>query len=122
MPNVENKKLQEKRESFLQYITSNTVIFIKNSDLLIGKLDKLFTKAESVFSELSKELNHTKPIDLFCNGPFIQNQLSDFTVASFETYTSGDKPIIEFITKAQPSFNKQSVSYTHLTLPTICSV
>ena len=107
MSNVENKKLQEKRESFLQYITSNTVIFIKNSDLLIGKLDKLFGRAENVFSELSKELNHTKPIDLFCNGSFIQNQLSDFTVASFETYTSGDKPIIEFITKAQPSFNKQ---------------
>ena len=71
MSNVENKKLQEKRESFLQYITSNTVIFIKNSDLLIGKLDKLFVRAESVFSELSKELNHTKPIDLFCNGSFI---------------------------------------------------
>ena len=107
MSNVENKKLQEKRESFLQYITSNTVIFIKNSDLLIGKLDKLFGRAENVFSELSKELNHTKPIDLFCNGPFIQNQLSDFTVASFETYTSGENPIIDFITKAQPSFNKQ---------------
>ena len=107
MSNVENKKLQEKRESFLQYITSNTVIFIKNSDLLIGKLDKLFGRAENVFSELSKELNHTKPIDLFCNGSFIQNQLSDFTVASFETYTSGENPIIDFITKAQPSFNKQ---------------
>ena len=107
MSNVENKTLQEKRESFLQYITSNTVVFIKNSDLLIGKLDKLFGRAESVFSELSKELNHTKPIDLFCNGSFIQNQLSDFTVASFETYTSGENPIIDFITKAQPSFNKQ---------------
>jgi transcription-repair coupling factor (superfamily II helicase) len=107
MSNVENKKLQEKRESFLQYITSNTVIFIKNSDLLIGKLDKLFVRAESVFSELSKELNHTKPIDLFCNGSFIQNQLSDFTVASFETYTSGENPIIDFVTKAQPPFNKQ---------------
>ena len=107
MSNVENKTLQEKRESFLQYITSNTVVFIKNSDLLIGKLDKLFGRAESVFSELSKELNHAKPIDLFCNGSFIQNQLSDFTVASFETYTSGENPIIDFITKAQPSFNKQ---------------
>ena len=107
MSNVENKTLQEKRESFLQYITSNTVIFLKNSDLLIGKLDKLFGRAESVFSELSKELNHAKPIDLFCNGSFIQNQLSDFTVASFETYTSGENPIIDFITKAQPSFNKQ---------------
>ena len=107
MSNVENKTLQEKRESFLQYITSNTVVFIKNSDLLIGKLDKLFGRAESVFSELSKELNHAKPIDLFCNGSFIQNQLSNFRVASFETYTSGDRPIIDFIIKAQPSFNKQ---------------
>jgi transcription-repair coupling factor (superfamily II helicase) len=107
MSNVENKTLQEKRESFLQYITSNTVVFIKNSDLLIGKLDKLFGRAESAFSELSKELNHAKPIDLFCNGSFIQNQLSNFRVASFETYTSGDRPIIDFIIKAQPSFNKQ---------------
>ena len=107
MSNVENKTLQEKRESFLQYIASNTVIFLKNKDLLINKLDKLFNRAESAFSELSKELNHARPIDLFCNGNFIQNQLSDFKVASFETYTSGDKPIIDFITKAQPSFNKQ---------------
>ena len=107
MSNVENKTLQEKRESFLQYIASNTVIFLKNNDLLIGKLDKLFNRAESAFSELSKELNHARPIDLFCNGNFIQNQLSDFRVASFETYTSGDRPIIDFITKAQPSFNKQ---------------
>ena len=107
MSNVENKTLQEKRESFLQYIASNTVIFLKNKDLLIGKLDKLFNRAESAFSELSKELNHARPIDLFCNGNFIQNQLSDFRVASFETYTSGDRPIIDFITKVQPSFNKQ---------------
>ena len=107
MPNVENKTLQEKRESFLKYISSKTVIFTKNNDLLIGKLDKLFAKAEDVFSELSKELSHSKPADLFCNGDFIKNQLSEFTVASLESYTHGNKPIIDFITKAQPSFNKQ---------------
>ena len=107
MSNVENKTLQEKRVSFMEYITSNTVVFLKNKDLLIGKLDKLFSRAESAFNELSKAINHAKPIDLFCNGNFIQNQLSDFTIASFETYTSGGKPTIDFITKAQPSFNKQ---------------
>ena len=107
MSNVENKTLQEKRESFLKYISSNTVIFLKNKELLIGKLDKLFSKAERAFSELSEALKHAKPIDLFCKGSFIQNQLSDFTVAHFETYTSGDKPKIDFCTKAQPSFNKQ---------------
>jgi transcription-repair coupling factor (superfamily II helicase) len=107
MSNVENKTLQEKRVNFLKYIASNTIIFLKNKDLLIGKLDKLFSRAESTFSELPKALNHAKPMDLFCNGSFIQNQLTGFTIASFETYTSGDKPIIDFITKAQPSFNKQ---------------
>ncbi|MGB1502019.1 MAG: transcription-repair coupling factor [Flavobacteriaceae bacterium] len=107
MSNVENKTLQEKRESFLKYISSNTVIFLKNKELLIGKLDTLFSKAELAFSELSEALKHAKPIDLFCKGSFIQNQLSDFTVAHFETYTSGDKPKIDFCTKAQPSFNKQ---------------
>ena len=107
MPNVENKTLQEKRESFLKYISSKTVIFTKNNDLLIGKLDKLFAKAEDVFSELSKELSHSRPADLFCNGDFIKNQLSEFTVASLESYTHGNQPIIDFITKAQPSFNKQ---------------
>ncbi len=107
MSNVENKTLHEKRESFLKYISSNTVIFLKNKELLIGKLDKLFSKAERAFSELSEALKHAKPIDLFCNGNFIQNQLSDFTVAHFEAYTSGDKPKIDFNTKAQPPFNKQ---------------
>ena len=107
MSNVENKTLQEKRESFLKYISSNTVIFLKNKELLIGKLDKLFSKAERAFSELSEALKHAKPIDLFCKGSFIQNQLSDFTVAHFEAYTSGDKPKIDFNTKAQPPFNKQ---------------
>ena len=107
MSNVENKTLHEKRESFLKYISSNTVIFLKNKELLIGKLDKLFSKAERAFSELSEALKHAKPIDLFCKGSFIQNQLSDFTVAHFEAYTSGDKPKIDFNTKAQPPFNKQ---------------
>ena len=107
MPNVENKTLQEKRESFLKYISSKTVIFTKNNDLLIGKLDKLFAKAEDIFSELSKEFSHSRPADLFCNGDFIKNQLSEFTVASLESYTHGNQPIIDFITKAQPSFNKQ---------------
>ena len=73
MSNVENKTLHEKRESFLKYISSNTVIFLKNKELLIGKLDKLFSKAERAFSELSEALKHAKPIDLFCKGSFIQN-------------------------------------------------
>ena len=36
MPNVENKALQESRESFLKYISSKTAIFVKNTRFLQG--------------------------------------------------------------------------------------
>lgn len=107
MPNVENKTLQEKRESFLKYVSSKTIVFVKNKELLSGQLDKLFSKAENAFEELSKELNHSKPSDLFCDGDFIKSQLKEFTIASLETYTTGNQAIIHFETKPQPSFNKQ---------------
>ena len=35
MPNVENKTSEENRESFLKYISSKTIIFAKNIDLLL---------------------------------------------------------------------------------------
>ena len=106
MPNVENKTLQEKRESFLKYISSKTVIFTKNKSLLSGNLDKFFQKAEEAFNDLSKEINHTKPSELFCDGNFILNQLEDFTQINFGNQDKeGSK--LNFNTIPQPSFNKQ---------------
>ena len=121
MPNVENKALQgpsdsdsiniqhKKRESFLKYVSSKTVVFIKNKDLLTGQLDKLYQKAVDAFEELSKEISHTAPKDLFCDGNFIKNQLSDFTTAHL-TPTRHSEPhdnSVQFNVKPQPSFNKQ---------------
>lgn len=106
MPNVENKALQEKRESFLKYVSSKTIVFTKNADLLAGRLDKLFEKAVGAFQELSKELNHSQPKDLFCDGSFIKDQLNDFTVAHFGATTPLSSEIV-FNTSPQPSFNKQ---------------
>ena len=37
MPNVENKMLEEKRESFLKYISAKTIVFAKNLDLAKDK-------------------------------------------------------------------------------------
>jgi transcription-repair coupling factor (superfamily II helicase) len=107
MPNVENKNLQESRESFLKYISSETVIFAKNIDLISGKLDKFYTKAEEAFADVSKEIKHAKPEELFCDGTFIKNQLKDFSLVNFEGSNSNEKLEIAFKTKPQPSFNKQ---------------
>lgn len=106
MPNVENKTLQENRESFLQYISSKTVVFTKNIDVIVGNLDKFFQKSEAAFNDLSKEIKHVKPDELFCDGSLIIRQLQEFTWVSFGKQKSEKLPI-EFNTIPQPSFNKQ---------------
>ena len=107
MPNVENKNLKESRESFLKYISPETVIFAKNIDLISGQLDKFYSKAEEAFADVSKEVKHAKPKELFCDGTFIKNQLQDFSLVDFGNSISNEKVEIAFKTKPQPSFNKQ---------------
>ena len=121
MPNVENKALDEKRESFLNYISNKTVVFIKDNELIFNKLNNLFSKAEEEFKKLSTAINHGKPDELFCDGKLIKTQLTNFTVAKIinsrqnELEEASNKTVpnqalngvIQFNTKPQPSFNKQ---------------
>lgn len=108
MPNVEHKTLQEKRQSFLKYISSKTVIFTKNIDLLAGKLDKFFEKSKEEFQKLSSEIKHANPEELFCNGNLIKEQMNGYTnVRLSSSKTSSAQKNITFDIQPQPSFNKQ---------------
>ena len=108
MPNVENKTLQEKRESFLKYISSKTVIFHQNIDLLTGKLDTFYAKATEAFTQLSTEIKHAKPDELFCNGAFIKEQLNGFSaIAINQSEKAQTTTNVTFQINPQPSFNKQ---------------
>ena len=44
IPNVENKFTEEIRESFLKYISANTVVFAKNPALIYDRIDSFFEK------------------------------------------------------------------------------
>ena len=116
IPNVENKFLDENRESFLKYIASKTVVFAKNSELLFSRIDSLFEKAEEAFETLSKDIKHETPIESFCNSDLLKKQLLDFTLVEFGTtsyFTNGTSSAVEtsqpleFNTTPQPTFNKQ---------------
>lgn len=108
IPNVENKFFQEDRESFLDYISSNTTLFIQNTDALISKLDNLFAKAEEAYSKLTGEIKHLAPEQLFLNQKSFLKKALDFNVVEL-----GSKAIfnsnktVEFHILPQPSFNKQ---------------
>lgn len=108
IPNVENKFLKENRESFLDYISPQTVIFIQNTDLLLNRLDKLFEKANEAFQKLSSEIQHVSPENMFLNQQSFVKRSLDFTIVELAS-----KPIyrtqktVEFHIQPQPSFNKQ---------------
>jgi transcription-repair coupling factor (superfamily II helicase) len=108
IPNVENKLLQESRESFLDYSNEKTVLCIQNTELLGQQLDKLFDKANEAFEKLSKDIQHAPPEELFLNQKQFLKRALDFSVielhanAVFKTDTK-----VEFHMQPQPSFNKQ---------------
>ncbi|MFB9053189.1 transcription-repair coupling factor [Formosa undariae] len=110
IPNVENKLLDESRESFVKYMSGKTVVFSKNSQLLFSGSDVLFGKAEEAFKNLNSEIKHNAPSELFCNSELLKKQLLNFTVVEFGSgyyfQNKAEEPII-FNTTPQPSFNKQ---------------
>lgn len=108
MPNVENKMIQESRESFLRYIPHNTTIWCKNVSLTSKRLEQLFEKAVEEFGKLSTEIQHDEPEDLFTGAKLFEKELEDFGVIEFGQVSHfTPNHIIENQAKPQPSFNKQ---------------
>lgn len=106
MPNVANKYLLEKRQSFLQYLGKKTIVWTQNEDLLFNRLDKLFQKAKETFSNLNEVVQNTEPNALFIDGKHLNNELQILTKICLENIKTSDKSI-KWETKAQPVFNKQ---------------
>ncbi len=110
IPNVANKFLEEKRQSFLKYIAQKTVICFKNADLFFSRIDDFYTKAEDAFKALSSEIKHAEPNELFSNSTLLKKQLLDFSIIEFGTtyvFNNSTGRIVSFNTTPQPSFNKQ---------------
>lgn len=109
MPNVENKALEEHRDTFFKYIASNTLVFIKNRSLFYDQIDKNFAKAEEAFTKLSSEIKRSAPSELFCKGSLLQSQLEGFQTIDISTAVPDVtiNTLVTFHQQPQPSFNKQ---------------
>lgn len=116
IPNIENKIIDENRESFLKYIASKTVVFLKNEELFSSAIDNLFKKATEAFKAIDSEIKRAKPSELFCDSTLLNGQLTEFTTVTLNV--KGRRNLKEdanrlekvssviFSTKPQPSFNK----------------
>ncbi len=107
IPNVANKFLEEKRQNFLNYISSETLVIAKNTQLIFDRLDDYFVKAQKAFTKLSEDINHAKPEELFLNSKQFKLQLKNFQVVTIGPSKLNSNQEFIFNTKPQPSFNKK---------------
>ncbi|KAB2809848.1 transcription-repair coupling factor [Phaeocystidibacter luteus] len=106
VPNVENKKVLESRESFLEYIPEKTSVWVKDISTTGQILDKLYAKAEEIFATLSTDIKHYKPYEMFLRGEDFKRNLEAYTVVEFGAKTHPVRERIQFNAQPQPSFNK----------------
>lgn len=109
MPNVENKALQESRDSFFKYIATDTVVFTQDIEQLAARIDTNFEKAQEAYNNLDSEVKRTAPEALFCDSQTIKRQLLDFTLVKLSSDLPGKESNIQisFNQFPQPAFNKQ---------------
>ena len=107
IPNVENKDMVEERIPFMNYLDQNATVWIDDQGLCEGQLDKLYLKAYDAYENLSGEVKHLKPEELFINAKVFKKSIKAFKSVSFGSNTKKSVVNIDFNTSFQASFNKQ---------------
>lgn len=107
IPNLQSRQITEKRQSFLDYMPSHALIWIKELTTIKELLDNTFNLAHKTHQALADTVEHQSPETLFCKG---EEALDD--IRKRQCITLGSSPVFEETynisvdQSPQPSFNK----------------
>ena len=116
IPNVDTQFVDEQKVSLLEFLPSNTTIWLNNQNLVYEKLQHLCTEAahyiqQNIHTEINDEddILRKNPIqEDFIEADDFINALPLKTVVHFQIETSiPHLKIIDFHTQIQPAFNRQ---------------
>lgn len=107
VPNVQQKLLQEARQTFLEYLPNDTTIWMKDYEVAVGQLEKDFKKVEKAYKRLDSPMEHLAPKDLYNSPENFERNVQEFSVIEFgmSTHFEADHTV-EYIMSPQPNFNK----------------
>lgn len=111
MPNVQTRLVQEERQSLLDFISPNSRIWLKDTEMVRDVITRCFDKATAGFDKVLRESGQTKvvlePVQLFNTGDDFIRQLNNMSRIEFGIkffFESGH--VFDFASSVQPSFNK----------------
>jgi len=106
LPNLQRQEIIEKRNSFIKTIPSSAVLWLQNPSFIKEKLSQGFKKALKSFEELSGEIQHLHPNDLFLSEAEFEHDAGLFSQVISQSKSKLINPL-EFNISPQPHFNKQ---------------
>ena len=106
IPDVQKQAMKEVRQSILEYLPDDSVVWLKNFDFIQERVAKEFEAAQEVY-EKQEGVKHVDPDQLFLSEDLYVEQLQGFTQVEFDR-PSIIKPDVEiqFSQSPQVSFNK----------------
>ncbi len=111
MPNVQTRLIQEERQSFFDFISPSSRIWIKDMALTCDIVAQCFDKASQSFDQVLQESGQVKvvmePHQLFETETDFKQQLKKFARIEFGSrFFYETSKIFELKSSVQPSFNK----------------
>ena len=108
VPNIQDRKLIEKRVSFLSFIPDNTILWFEDLKFTSDKIGFEFDNAKKVFEQSEFEFDHLSPKELFIKQNDFKQEFLQFSIIEFGTHFYFKEYTFRFNFDVipQPSFNK----------------
>jgi transcription-repair coupling factor (superfamily II helicase) len=106
VPNTHSKHSEEVRIGLLDFLPTNTVVWMSNTESSLAQFQAEMEKAEERFNRLSDNIAHDKPEELFTSKHEWLKQLENKRVIEFGSKRQFLGETEEFHCTPQPSFNK----------------
>ena len=105
VPNLEDKNQVFARESFLEFMPADAVVWLAQPDVTAAKLNDFFDKATTAFEGLKGPITRQKPEELFVSGSLFLKALQTFQRIFWD---GGGAPqqVVKFEASPQPHFHK----------------
>ncbi len=105
LANIEQKELDEKRQSLLSFIDQGSLICVQNTSAVQASLDHMFTLAEKSYAALSGEITRLQPEALFVDGKLFVQGLAVHKQVHFTSETKDN--VVVFECQPQPRFQRK---------------
>jgi transcription-repair coupling factor (superfamily II helicase) len=106
-PNVAEKLKETEKTSFIEFLGTDAIIWCKNVQFLLDKLDKYFEVACTKWNDIKDNTFQLPPHDKYCDSPTILDRLNKHKIVEFgtEMYFKAEQTI-KLNTSPQINFNK----------------